>query len=534
VEVSKVQYLKGDGTYADGPGYVCIESGVTLKAVPSPCDFPSGSPDWSVASKPTGALVDNANLSDGNPVITVPADKLNVPGTYTFSAACGTSSQSITIYVLKVDLDINRKNGDLVPEDKEHSNGSVVQLVPQDNPSTLYPSGIFLGIPTMAVGPASAASSLTLKLKKVGPSTSLGKIRVYKNGSLFMDEDETQKPLSSSDLSAAWKLDSTVGGVVDLALIAEKPAGAELCRDTIRISSIPCEPGDGAIIFVNPAAAGHISPYDDFEGTAAEKIEDALTAVWAGAGDNIVVARRASGTYDEYDLTLSRKDVVLAGAAGKWTVDDPADTTSPTHPAPYATVFDFAALPTVKGARGQGFPLATLLISANNVVIGGLHLTFGEDPDNGGAVSAGNLSGLELCYSSLDQNVAPVGGAVDLVNVRNAEIAVCRFDSNVAEFHDGGTVTITKGFGGAVSARMTATGEAYLNISDCLFGQTGGNKAITSASGGASPSFTAGSASGGGDLYQRKGDIRITFSQFLVLPALACDLSLVAIASAHE
>jgi len=421
-------------------------------------------------------------------------------------------TDQVNMTIIRPDLDINRKNGTLVPEDKEHSNGSIVQLVPQDNPSPLYPSGLFLDIPTMAVEPASVASSLTLKLKKVGPSTSVGKIRVYKNGSLFMDEDEAEKPLTSSDLSATWKLDSTVGGVVDLALIVEQPAGTELCRDTIRISSIPCEPGDGAIIFVNLAATAHTSPYDDFEETADEKIEDALTAVSAGAGDNIVVARRISGTYDEYDLSVS-KDVVLAGAAGKWTVDDPADATSPTHPNPYATVFDFATLPTVKGAKGQATPAATFDITADNVIIGGLHLTLGEDPDYGGAVVGANLDGLQICYCKFDDNTAPLGGAIDLVDAQNAKISVCLFDGNTAEFHDSGTPTQTKGFGGAIAAKQTAGGSADVTVEDCIFGGSAGNKAITSASGGASPSFTTGSASGGGDIYQSKGTLTLRFCE---------------------
>ncbi len=441
----------------------------------------------------------------------------STPGTHTVTAYCGINecagTTSVNVPVVKVNLDVNRKNGTLVPEDKEHSNGSIVQIVPKDNPSTLYPNGIFLGISTMTVEPASVASALTLKLKKVGPSTSVGKIRVWKNGSMFMNEGDMVMPVVAADLSSTWKVDSTMGGVVDLALIAEYPAGTELCRDTIRISSIPCEPGDGAIIFVNPALTVHTSPYDDFEKNGAEKIADALAPVAAGAGDNIVVARQ-SGTYDEYDIAIgpTKEGVVLAGAAGKWTVDDPADPASPIHPNPYATVFDFAELPTVKGAKGQSALLGTFMISADGVVLGGLRLISGSDSEFGGGIIAANLSGLLLCYSAFDDNTSPIGGAVNLLDVANGKINTCLFDGNIAEFHDNGTPTLTKGFGGAVATGKSSAGNADLAIVDCLFGQITGNKALTTSTPGGI--FTTGSASGGGDIYLNQGRLSICFSQF--------------------
>src|SRR5581483_648329 len=118
------------------------------------------------------------------------------------------------VTVVKLDLGVNRMNGSRVPKDTQSGNGSIVQLVPDQNPSTLYPSGIFLTLPSMTVQPVLAANLVTLKLKKVIPvGSSAGELRVYEDtGSgygLVMDKTDTELALIPDDLSAQWKVDST-------------------------------------------------------------------------------------------------------------------------------------------------------------------------------------------------------------------------------------------------------------------------------------------------------------------------------------
>jgi len=111
VGVKNVQWKKADGTYADGPAVVYFGSGVTLKALTDPTVkevpeviFPQGTPDWSVVLIAPDAAVTDKDLKDGDQEITIPADKLDKNGKYQFEAACGTSSVTITVYVVKADI----------------------------------------------------------------------------------------------------------------------------------------------------------------------------------------------------------------------------------------------------------------------------------------------------------------------------------------------------------------------------------------------------------------------------------------------
>jgi len=225
VEVLKVQYEKNDGTYADGPGHVCLGSEMTLKAVPNPCHFPLNSPDWSVVSKPTGATVADVDLSDGYSVITIPAAKLGAAGEYKFSAACGTSSKDITMYVLKVDLDgDNEDDGDVDDEDDaEEENLPVIVAINEDTRE-------------LTVRKVGVSSGGTLKIKKTGA----GKITLKKSGgATVLGESDSESIDILADAGTAdlvLTLDGIDVGDVDLEL--EFAAGGFSCSDPFKVKVV--------------------------------------------------------------------------------------------------------------------------------------------------------------------------------------------------------------------------------------------------------------------------------------------------------
>jgi len=153
------------------------------------------------------------------------------PGDLKITVRVGSAIDMVNLTAVRANIDINRKNGTTVAQDMEQSNGSVVQIVPTTNPSGLYPDGIFLTIPKISVQPESLASLFTMKLKKIAPANSAGKIRVYRRreeyaahiaplsnanqmvftnwiGQLFVDQKYIIEPLSPGYLNAAnaWKV----------------------------------------------------------------------------------------------------------------------------------------------------------------------------------------------------------------------------------------------------------------------------------------------------------------------------------------
>jgi hypothetical protein len=129
---------------------------------------------YKVSDLPTANLyveAIQASTSSGDQRITVEIDP---NGQNEFIA-----SDSVRVTAARVNINISRKIGSVVPDYAEQSNGSIVQIVPNANPGFLYPIGIFLTIPLMAVEPASLAGQFTLKLQKT-TSDSPGSIRIYR------------------------------------------------------------------------------------------------------------------------------------------------------------------------------------------------------------------------------------------------------------------------------------------------------------------------------------------------------------------
>jgi hypothetical protein len=431
-------------------------------------------------------------------------------------------ADAVLVTVVRANIDINRMNdASTVPKDLEHSNGGIVQIVPTNNPSALfpdYPDGIFLNIPTLAVEPASIASQLTLKLKKIWSTNgathepmSPGKIRVYRkrsgeaNYSVLMDTDQTDSgPLDPAlDLSpsASWRLDSTAGGVVDLALVAEKTEGAqavEICRDTVRISSIPCQPAPGRIIFVNAAATSPAAPYDNFVRNAAQDVYSGVMQMQAG--DNVLIAQ---GTYVENSIGVFHSGVI-AGLGGAWSVADPAQSAGP-----LADNFDYSSLPIVDGSGAPPL-LGSASIFTGGSTYSGLVLqngTYNEMcPDkSGGAIYVSNLdSPVRIGFCDFQSNTAfDFGGAIYLSSASDVQINACKFETNKAEYITMGGAVCDRGMGGAI-----ASIESSLTVSNSVFTE---NRALVAGSGEIAPPL--GSAGGGGDIYVTNGVFRIFSSR---------------------
>jgi predicted outer membrane repeat protein len=202
---------------------------------------------------------------------------------------------------------------------------------------------------------------------------------------------------------------------VDLSLVAEFPEGIEFHRDTVRISSIPVDPGNGRIIFVNPESSSPTAPYNNFVKNAAHDVYNAIAAMQAG--DNIVIAR---GPYTENGIPLTQSGVI-AGLAGSWIITNPSQTASP-----LADDFDFSALPVLDG----GGPPRGLLASASIFSSGGV--------SGNGQLSCG---GLLLRNGSYNELAEKKSGAASYLSALSSPVRIsfCRFLSNTA-FDFGGAI----------------------------------------------------------------------------------------------
>lgn len=504
----------------NSPGPDC-GNGVFVAMPPAVCDEAYGSlwmgrVDQSTTdSHACDSYVANRNNGVPNPASCDPQVELDLVwhdsgGYELFYAPLGLSYGGDPPPPITVRLDIARKNWQVVPDEQKHSNGSVVQIVPEVNPGKLYPGGIFLEMPTLSIDPPSALARVHLKLKKINVSPNPAKIRVYRRTpeqaqyAVFLDEFTGERLVGPADLGCYWRLDSTAGGVVDLALIAESLNGTELARDTVRISSTPADPAAGRIVFVNPSSSSPAPPYDNFTVNAAHTIEDAVAIMQPE--DNILIA--PGYTYAETGIPLPGSGV-LAGIGGRWNLPDPPE---PTYS--LADLFDFSSLPvfnnssttwaSVFNAQGPAVPLSGSLILAG--------LTFYDcsasataNGKSGAAIHLENFSSslpVEIDYCSFATNLAvDFGGAIYVSNMPAVTILSCRFQGNkvvrVATAED----QYDRGMGGAV-----ATIESSLEIQDCSF--------INNAAqviGGIDPGTLEylvpplGCAGGGGDVYSTNG-----------------------------
>ena len=405
------------------------------------------------------------------------------------------SSLSCDVYVVKVDFGIKRRNGDVVPDAIEQSSGSVLQLTSLTN--TL---GSYLSLTEPTVAPSDALNRLTYKFKTWTPTYCHGAIRLYRNGVLFMNAGAAETNVAPSALSATWTLDATVGGIVDLSLVAYDPAGREVTRDTVRINAIPCEPADGRILYVRPDSTTPTPPYDSFDKHAAHKIGDAVR--FMEQGDNVLVSPYGP-VYQEYDIQIT-KGGVIAGLGGQWTVVNPSTNTTP-----LAESFDYTYLPEIQPGSTNANSMFRVDCSggeSGQLSVSGFRLRHGvanQTPGWGGAIYADSKSS-SLCISHLyfdDNRATELGGAVFSRYMSDIIFDTCVFKNNLCEYDDGGNACFTKGMGGAIASICST-----MTITNCILEQ---NAARVVKAGG---NPTSGSAGGGGDIYNYFGTLKLIMS----------------------
>jgi hypothetical protein len=418
---------------------------------------------------------------------------------------------------LTVRIDIARKNGQVVPDDQKHSNGSVVQIVPQVNPGNLYPGGIFLSIPTLSIDPPSALNRVHLKLRKVSVSNNPATIRVYRRTpgqahfAIFLDEFTDERMVGPADLGCDWRLDSTSGGVVDLALIAEAFDGTELTRDTVRVSSTPAEPAPGRIVFVNPSSSSSAPPYDNFTANAAHTIADAVAIMQAD--DNILIAP-ADAYVESGGMTLPTGGVI-GGLAGRWETANPSDSTWPLSDA-----FEFSSLPVVNNTKMWWQPPLFQCNSPTPSPDGQLAIAGLQFVNCASLTDLGGQSGSAIHFENVDlqlqvnvlccrfatNSAADFGGAIYLSSVEDGAIWCCQFDGNQVTRVEVDINQYAKGMGGAVSSF-----DSTLDVEHCSFTNDSAQVARS-----LSPALPPphGSVAGGGDVYTKNGSLTIARSRF--------------------
>jgi hypothetical protein len=393
---------------------------------------------------------------------------------------------------------VQKLDGRIVPEDEEDTQGTIVQFVPTSNPDKIYVHVAQMSVPEL---PQVDKSKVKLKLVKTTPAVCPGQIRVYKDGVVFMDENQMEAELQFDDLSADWKIDAIQGGVVDLALLAQLPDGT-LLTETNRINSIACKPANGRVIYVNPASENPKAPYDDLT-KGAHTIREALAVM--GADDNVLIC---PATYYEDALQVSSAGVI-AGLAGKWLSAQPSNLDGP-----LANAFEYYYLPIIYGTSldtGASLFRAIGGINGTRLAWAGLSFEHGKvkgaiqapEYDSGGAIKLINIGAVaaEITCCNFENNKAfEFGGAIYLDSVANAKISVSQFENNKAEF-DTSVQAYDKGMGGAI-----ASIESALAVSDCCFYE---NQALVASEDGQSAP-PKGSAGGGGDIYLKDGSLNLS------------------------
>ena len=180
-----VEKVVGGPNSNSGPLYVIVGATVDLEAIPEPdtATFPDGEPTWEITSQPSGS---DPNLSSSGKYATFSTDPNdpNAPGDYVIEAACGTDSNSITITVFAVEVEITTPYGD--PSTTAGANSTNERTFNTASPGVLT-------VPCVAT-----------------PTPDTAEIRTYLNNNRIR---WTVDPIGSSTLSwsSSWPGDSTKG-----------------------------------------------------------------------------------------------------------------------------------------------------------------------------------------------------------------------------------------------------------------------------------------------------------------------------------
>lgn len=363
--------------------------------------------------------IDISKLSDGEHTVRLVA---------VFEEPSEQAEDGVTFFVgsqesgSDVCLDIARlpaSPDETVPEEIEATEGSIAKIPDLTGDKSFS----IVGIPDLGANPTIQPTH-TFRLAIVGPPASVaGKVRILRNGVVFLSEFVTSVPITPSQFSATWTVEAVETGVVDIALIASL-GGVETDRDQVRLNCIAVLPLTGRILPVNANNELDVSEGDAFDSVAA-----AITD--ASANSNIVVAR---GTYDENGLSVPSKTLIV-GAAGKF------------NAAIMPTMFDLSALPTIDALNnGRIFDING---AAPGTGISALRLTRGRAPEGAG-IRVSNSNGVCLTFLNLENNDAQSGNGGGVLLKQDTKVTLIRsseFNSNTS----GGTSGTGRGAGLAMN-----------------------------------------------------------------------------------
>ncbi len=373
----------------------------------------------------------------------------------------------VRVTVIHANLDIARLNGSTVSQLEEHTQGSITSIVEPNEDfdvCTLRLSPAFS--PIELLDDSENPNRVRLYLEKVVLPKSPGKIRIIRDGTIWMEDTDVSKELSGADLSHSFSVQGTYGGVIDLMLVAKIGDNA-IAADQVRISAIPdAIPQPGRILFVNPGAGKHDPPYDDFLENASSSVALALAA--ATPGDNIAVARDYDYRFSNR-MSLQASSIVLAGLGGRL-VPPPSP-----NPYPWTTnEMDWTQrLPHLDGQETSGIVQAS---DVNDIQLAGLVFTNASAAEGAGCRFE-TSSHVSVLSCRFDENVATEGGAGIMFRfTHSSTVSGCIFTGNWqsnAESTLGGGGVLMQSCNGSTVARCRFEGTAFENSNLAQYGGGG-------------------------------------------------------------
>lgn len=373
-------------------------------------------------------------------------------------------NDKVRICPFKIDLDISRLDGTTVNEEKEHGEGSITKILnPNDSKDNVEKWR--LNIPSLTFKPEYLLEDghVKLKIKRVGPSESIGKCKILKeDGSSYLnDVNENGKNVGIDDLDKVYKIQpwSTIKesedgtGIIDIALVAYNESDQEIANDTVRASFVLFEPYNGDIRFINKNSENAEVPYNDFEKNAAHNLDELFDNGEIKSNTNIIAARNQEFILNNYELPIA--NVFISSVGGKWLKHNQNENWN----IDWEYVINYSDMPTLKGNNNRIFR-----IFKDNITLSAFKI---NDAKTDGAVSSGGailgfMSKRFKCLGcSFKNNFSPyVGGAMHLGLCSNSEIKFSYFHDNLV----GSQSSTTRRLGGALNINSSSNSMLWANI----------------------------------------------------------------------
>ncbi|MCH8043062.1 MAG: right-handed parallel beta-helix repeat-containing protein [Planctomycetes bacterium] len=289
-------------------------------------------------------------------------------------------------------LDVFRIDGTQVPNADKVRQGSIVNIYNPyrvDYEELPDPPNNRIEIElTWTAGP----SGSTATLEENGPRLGKGTLAIFDGNVLLKPTDHQSVVLNLSSYTSPkrFRVEAYKTGVTNLKFVIRDSYGSILCQDDVRVSGISDLPKDGRIVFVNPQASSHSTPYDDYETNAASTVKAAVAQLQAE--DNIVIAPLR---FPEIDLILD-KSCVIAGISGYF--DPGVELTK--YNLSGATVLD-------ANKEGRIFEISTDSADTDSITITGLRAMNGKAENGGAVISEDDAdASLRLSFCGFENNEA--------------------------------------------------------------------------------------------------------------------------------